>query len=226
MYIWVYSIVDWDWLFLLCQGWCALSSVGLSKHIRWPDPPETRPELIQNQPTRPTPVVGGRFSSPEIDFGGLVSISLPKNLKKPIIRQKTQIPARNPDFYEKILDSSNKTPRSRLKNLDSGTILRRSNKILSESSEISSNLVRLPSDLVKSHRFRWDFCQIWVSFHLFSQFPRPFLLFSQIFNSDRPVHLPIEVWSAQPVYSDDQRHVSFFKTRFSRVNSRLGTNST
>ena len=101
------------------------------------------------------------------------------------------------------------------------------------------DLTKFWVNLAKSHQIRWDYHRIWRNLidsdeifarsGFFFTFSLSFLAFFCRFlrsDSDRPVRVPIEVWSAQPVYSGGQRHVSFFKTWFSQVNSRLGTNPT
>ena len=142
------------------------------------------------------------------------------SLENPNQPAETQIPTR------KFQIPAIKTQISAIKNPDSGTISRRSNKILTEFSEISLNLVRLKPDLAKSHRFQWDFHRIWVFLTFSCSFLIVFSPFSQIFDSDRPVRAPVEVWSDRPVYSNGRRLVSFSKTRFRRVGSGLGTNPT
>ena len=92
-------------------------------------------------PQKPTPAGRFRFLSP-------------KTRKTRTDRRKTQIPARNPDSGEKNSRIQRKKPISRPKNPDSGDISRRSGEILTGSGEISSNPMRLPPDLAKSHRFR------------------------------------------------------------------------
>ena len=125
----------------------------------------------------------------------------------------------------KFLIPAIKTQILAIKNPDSSPISRRSNEILIESSEISSNPMRLKPDLAKSHRLRWDFRRIWVFFTFSRSFLAIFSPFSQIFDVDRHVRAPVEVWSARPIYSCGQRWVSFSKTQFRRVGSGLGINS-
>ena len=79
------------------------------------------------------------FLPPKIDSGGSISVSIPQNSKS------LNRPEENPD-------SDEKKPRSRPKNPDSGDISSRSGEILTGSGEISSNPMRLPPDLAKSHR--------------------------------------------------------------------------
>ena len=138
-----------------------MSYLGLSKPIRDPTHPED-PTGTDPKPADPTiSVVGGGFSPHRnrlrrVGFG----FYPPKPEKpeptgeKPRFRQEPQIPARNPDSGEKNSRIQRKKPRSRPKNPDSGDISRRSDEILTGSGEISSNPMRLPPDLAKSHRFR------------------------------------------------------------------------
>ena len=61
-----------------------------------------------------------------------------------------------------------KFSRSRQKNPDFSDISCRSDEILTGSGQISTNPMRFPLDLAKSHRIRWDFLQIWVFLAIFS----------------------------------------------------------
>ena len=125
--------------FSLCAQ-CSLPltlRLGLSKPNRDPTHPED-PTGTDPKPVDPIiPVVGGGFSP-----------------HRNRLRQEPPIPARNPDSGEKNSRIQRKKPRSRPKNPDSGDISCRSGEILIGSGEISSNPMRLPPDLAKSHRFR------------------------------------------------------------------------
>ena len=156
--------------FSICQTYNQ-AYIGLSKHIRWPNPPGD-PTGTDPKPADPT-YSGGQqriFSTKnqlrQVGFG----FSPPKTRTD---LRKTHNPAKTQILVRKFQISAIKTQILTIKNPDLGAISRRSNKILMESSEISSNPVRLKPDLTKSHRFWWDFRQIWV----FLTFSRSFLAF-------------------------------------------------
>ena len=117
-----------------------------------PNPSETRPtrrtrsESIRNRLTRLFRWSAAGFLPLETDSGGSVSVSIPQNLKK------LNRPEKNPYSGEKNSRIRRKKPRFRPKNPNSGDISRRSGEILTGSGEISSNPMRLPPDLAKSHR--------------------------------------------------------------------------
>ena len=81
-----------------------------------------------------------------------------------------QISAKNSRFWGKFSSSRRKNP-----NFDDNSI--RSDEILIEFGEISSNLVRFLPNLAKSYRVRWDF----IVFEFFSPFSRCFLVVSHHF---------------------------------------------
>ena len=181
------------------------SEIGRSDLLRW-----STADFLHHKPTSADRF---RFLSPK-------NLKTRTNWRKTHNPAKTQIPARK--FQILVI----KTQISAIKNPDSGAISRRSNEILIESSEISSNSVRLKPDLAKSHRFQWDFRRIWVFLTFSCGFSHLFLPFSQIFVANQPVQAPVKVWSARPIYSCSRRRMSFSKTRFCRVGFGLGTNPT
>ena len=76
----------------------------------------------------------------------------PYSDKKPRFRQKNSI------FQQKI----NPDPGEKIPNLDEKTQI----QVI-----FHVDPTRFWSDLAKSHRFQWDFCQIWVFLIIFMQFP-------------------------------------------------------
>ena len=146
----------------------------------------TRLESIRNWLTRATPVVGGRFSPPETDSDGSVSVSLPKNPKtrtdwrKPIIRRKSQI------LVIKNLDLSQKTRIQALFHVD---------------------VMKFWANLAKSHRIQWDYRRIWWNLidsdEIFvgSRFFWPFLVVSSFFYCFLRSLTPTDP-SAHPLKSD------------------------
>ena len=115
-----------------------LVGLGLSKPIRDPTHPED-PIETDPKPADPTILtVNDGSSPPETDSGGSVSVSIPSKPEPTREKPKSQ--------QVKFQNSTKKNP-------DSRDISRRFGEILTGSSEISSNPMRLPPGLAKSHRF-------------------------------------------------------------------------
>ena len=142
--------------------YCSYNALALrlSKPSQKPDPPE-KTNQIRSDTGRPNYSSGRWQVFPTRNQFQRVDFGFPP--PKP---DKLEPTNKNPDSSEKPIFRQ-KFSKSRRKNPDSSDISHRSSKILTESSEISSNPMRHLLDLAKSHRIRWDFRWIWVFLAVF-----------------------------------------------------------
>ena len=172
--------------------------------------PTWRTDRIRFESGRPD--YSGGSSSPETDSGGSGFGFPPLKPEKPEPTKRFPDSSQNFQNSAKKLKFQRKNPDSDDIFPDSGSISLRSDGILTESGEISSNPVRFSPNLAKSHWIRWDFRRICV--------------FSTVFSPSwiRPTHPPPVDVLNRPTWllwrvGDG---CLFFPPDF--VSSRLGTN--